>query len=80
MLNSTYLRGSWVESVNKPPLVGVCKNAMINVLSGLLSLTDDGDTFQLRLFSGSDDEEEEKLSKKCVRLICTVYCYLAAEY
>lgn len=32
-----------------------------------LSLTGDGDTFHLRLFSGSDDEEGEKLSKKWVR-------------
>lgn len=41
----------------------------MNVVSGLVSLTGDGDTFHLRLFSGSDDEEEEKLSKKSVRLI-----------
>ena len=69
MLSSIYWRDSWVESASKPLVRGVCKTAAMNVFSGPLSLTGDGDTFHLRLFSGSDDEEEEKLSKKCVRFI-----------
>lgn len=39
-------------------------------------MTDDGDTFHLRLFSGSDDEEDEKLSKKCVMPISYGYVVL----
>ena len=44
-----------------------CKVECIDkVLSCPLYLTDEGDTFHLRLFSESDDEEEERLAKKYV--------------